>query len=60
MLTFGLVSSVQKCALHTIGVPVVNYGDVQNVCIMNRMGTLGISGLGNLEFANYFSQTCKQ
>ena len=30
MLTFALVSSkVQKCAFHTLGVPVINDGDVE-------------------------------
>ena len=28
--------SVQKCAFHTVGVPVINYGDVQNVWIFKQ------------------------
>ena len=28
--------SVQKCTLHTLGVPVINYGDVYNVWIFKQ------------------------
>ena len=36
MLTFWLASSLDKCALHTVGVPVINYGDVKNVWIFKQ------------------------
>ena len=35
MLTFGL-ASFQKCELHTLGVPVINYGDVRKVWIFKQ------------------------
>ena len=32
MLTFG----VQKCALHTLGFPVINYGDLKNIQVFKQ------------------------
>ena len=29
--------SVQKCALYALGVPEINYGDVQNVLIFKQL-----------------------
>ena len=49
MLTFGLVRS-----LHTLGVPVINYGDVQNVYLIREINRPSTKQLLNNFWGQFF------